>query len=263
MIILPFSDSTIASLSNPRNDFASFTILSIGKVIPHFNIKYSITGTVNSKTVVLAKFVDLKPNSSHSEQLLNIAEMLGALLFQTLPRETLRRYLPESVEIEYPNVHLNVLSHLLQTRDGNISREDMEAALGSLTDSNDPFIQNYFLEKARDNPLVIAVSERAREMRSGESLPCETLPNTTKQYPARNGVPDQASAEKSKSSSQTFREFIILFMSDSGRATQAAQGHPSLAQIGRKLRAWGDFKVLNRRDARQQTRVALEWDPLE
>ncbi len=58
----------------------------------------------------------------HSEKfhpLLDIAEKLVALLFQTLPAGILVKYLPKSVWKEHFNRCANVVSLLLQSRDRN------------------------------------------------------------------------------------------------------------------------------------------------
>ena len=82
----------------------------------------------------------------------------------------------------------------------------------------------------KTNCIAITVLECAKEKRRRESLPYKIFLFILMQFLTRNGMPDKGSAEKSKPSDQTIREFTIRIMSDRGRATQAATGWSSLKQ---------------------------------
>ena len=93
--------------------------------------------------VVLMRFDPKTPDLKYR---LNISEMGNSLLFQTLPSETLRRYIPEEAVIRRPGGHLNVASCLAQ------GMSDDGASARLLWHSKNPLILAYaeaLLKKAR------------------------------------------------------------------------------------------------------------------
>lgn len=82
--------------------------------------------------------------------------MFGALLVQTLPQKILEPFLLESVKIPYPNVQLNFHSPLLQQREENIAQEHVDESLALLKELDDPFIQQYVIDKSIGNPIIMA-----------------------------------------------------------------------------------------------------------
>jgi hypothetical protein len=56
-------------------------------------------------------------------------ENVEIIMVQTLPAPTLLQFLPDFVEVKYPNVHPNVMSPLFQNRDDNIDRKYIDEAL--------------------------------------------------------------------------------------------------------------------------------------
>ena len=124
-----------------------------------------------------------KPRPGDTEDwtiLLNLLEILGALLLQTLGWEILEPFLPELVKIPCLNVHLNVLSPLLQQREGNIAQEHVDGSLALLKESDDPFIQQYILDESTGNPIIMAIVERRLEMKGGQPLAYDDLPEILK-----------------------------------------------------------------------------------
>lgn len=87
--------------------------------------------------VVLGEFsADQEDLSMH----LNIQEMWFSCLFQTLPRETLRKFLAEE-ELLAAEIGLNVASPLSQTHGQKAVRD-----MGLLKHSTDPLVQEYYQE---------------------------------------------------------------------------------------------------------------------
>ena len=130
--------------------------------------------------VILAETL---PDTDNLPIFLNLLEMLGALLFQTLPEKTLRRYLPPSIPICAPGTHLNVASPLSQGVRG------AEKSFAFLYYSDEPLIKAY-LETCRIRQSTtcklraLEGIDRPREMK----LVSHTIRNQT------NGRPDLRAA---------------------------------------------------------------------
>ena len=77
-------------------------------------------------------------------------------------------------------MHLNVLSPLLQQREGNIAQEHVDESLALLKESDDPFIQQYILDDSTGNPVIMAIVERRLEMKGGQPLAYDDLPEILK-----------------------------------------------------------------------------------
>lgn len=180
------------------------------------------------RTICSGKFPkSLEDQPERQCLLLNLLEKLGTLLFQTLPFQTLAYFLPCGVQIGYPNVNLNVLSPLYQNRDGNVPREYIDEALCYLKDSDNPFIQAYYLKRACHNPFVTALLERTLEKKGGEPRTYGNLPEGLKGYLERRGLNDEESVQNLVTPGLTLIQTILYMMSDNGRVTQASAGYPA------------------------------------
>ena len=84
--------------------------------------------------VILAETL---PDADNLPLFLNLLEMLGTLLFQTLPEKTLQRYLPPNFPICAPGAHLNIASPLSQ------GFRDAQKSVALLFYSDDPMIKAY------------------------------------------------------------------------------------------------------------------------
>jgi hypothetical protein len=77
--------------------------------------------------------------------LLNILEMWCCLIFQTLTKGSLARYLPEDIKVRCPGIHLNVATPLQQRvydeQDKSIS---VRKSFADLYRSVDPLVQQYY-----------------------------------------------------------------------------------------------------------------------
>jgi hypothetical protein len=120
----------------------------------------------------------LRPAKLHP--LLNVAEKLVTLLFQALPAGIFASYRPNSAWIEHRNLHANVVSPLLQSRDRNGVQRYIDESVGYLKESCDPDILAYYLRKAKANPVMTAILFRAWEIKRKEVLSYDSLPRTLK-----------------------------------------------------------------------------------
>ncbi|MCJ1364748.1 hypothetical protein MMC16_003864 [Acarospora aff. strigata] len=102
----------------------------------HYHVLDS-SPTMHSTFVILSSTAsgDL---SQDCRGILNILEMFTSLLFRTLPATTLRKYLPDRIEIANPGAHLNLASPLDQ------GLQNQGWSLLSARDSPDPLIYNWF-----------------------------------------------------------------------------------------------------------------------
>ena len=198
----------------------------------HPSLQYSVLGEGQRVliSIVFATFSHLGIEQQETlDLLLNLVEKLGTLLFQTLPAPTLAQFLPGFVNIEHPNVHLNVLSPLFQSRDGNDQQSSIDEALGYLKDSEDPYIHKHYLLKAKDNPLLTVILQLALENKGHPPLSYDGLPGQLRRYLERQGFPDADSVQALVYPGRTLIQAIHRIMSDRGREAQAAMGYPSLA----------------------------------
>ena len=128
--------------------------------------------------VVLAETL---PDTDNLPLFLNLLEMLGTLLFQTLPEKTLRRYLPPNTPICCPGIHLNVASPLSQgVRDGSKS-------FALLFYSDEPmikaYIEAYLVRKSATMRLrALEGIDRPREMKLGRSVADERSNSDKRAY---------------------------------------------------------------------------------
>ncbi|KAL8886313.1 MAG: hypothetical protein Q9215_005964 [Flavoplaca cf. flavocitrina] len=90
--------------------------------------------------VVLANGPDLSDDSTHGQLLLNLLEMIGALMFQTLPAEALDIYLDPSIKRTVSGSGLNIALPLHQS-DGSRG-----ARLAHLGQSEDPVFREYYAQ---------------------------------------------------------------------------------------------------------------------
>ena len=160
--------------------------------------------------------------------LLNILEKLGSLTLQTLPAATLERYLPNDINIIYPNVHLNVVSPLFQNRSGTAARRHIEESLGYLKDSQDPLIEEYYRKHANGNPLTTVILERVLEIKGNTPKNYEELQETLKSYLRSRDYNDNSSTQTLTASGLTLIQAILEMMQDNRRRAQAPDGYPSL-----------------------------------
>lgn len=101
--------------------------------------------------------------------LLNVLEKLGSLIFQTIPAATLERYLPNDIQIIYPNVRLNVVSPLIQNQSGTAARRHIEESLGYLKDFQDPLIEEYYRKHTNGKLLTTVILERVLEIKGNNT----------------------------------------------------------------------------------------------
>ena len=84
--------------------------------------------------------------------------------FETLSdRDEIRKlclepFLPESVDVAFPNMHLNILSPLLRGHHGKAFHGQIDQSLAFLKESDYPIIQQY-LEENTVNSLITAIAE--------------------------------------------------------------------------------------------------------
>ena len=86
--------------------------------------------------------------------MLNIAEKLAVLLFQTLPLGILTKYLLKSVCIVHFNIHANVVSPPLQNQDGAEMRRYIDKSISYFKKSDNPDILAYYLRATNNNSLI-------------------------------------------------------------------------------------------------------------
>ena len=153
---------------------------------------------------------------------------LGSLILQTLPAATLERYLPNDINIIFPNVHLNVVSPLFQDRSGTAARRHIEESLGYLKDSQDPLIEEYYRKHANGNPLTTVILERVLEIKGNTPKNYEELQETLKSYLRSRGYNDKSSTQTLTANGLTLIQAILEIMQDNGRRAQALAGYPSL-----------------------------------
>lgn len=100
------------------------------------------TGGMESQFVLLAEF-DTKNHTPGL--LLNIIKMWYCLLFQTLTKGDLARYLPEDIEIRCPAIHLIVATPLQKRAyDGQYKRISVRKSFVDLYRSANPLVQQYY-----------------------------------------------------------------------------------------------------------------------
>lgn len=80
-------------------------------------------------------------SSTHLQHYLNLMELFGCLLFQTLPKKTLQEFLPDDVEIIKSGAHLNVASPIHQ------GIQNCGWSLMLLRKSEDPLVQAYYASR--------------------------------------------------------------------------------------------------------------------
>ncbi|KAF6227449.1 hypothetical protein HO133_008893 [Letharia lupina] len=149
----------------------------------------------------------------------NIQEKLGTLLFQTLPTKTLHQF---EIEPKFPNIHCNVLSHLLQSQGNRWEAKYIEEAMKFLQETDDPEILQHYQEHAGQDPLKTLIIERALEKRGGVAHTFETLPESIKNYLSPRGFTDRNEVEAIIARGATLVLSILMIMSSLGNATKHA-----------------------------------------
>ncbi|KAI9839857.1 MAG: hypothetical protein M1819_000047 [Sarea resinae] len=82
------------------------------------------------------------------QMFLNLMEMWGCLLFQTLPESLLQPHLPENTAVPYPGAHLNIAPPLIQyVQGGNATAQ---RSFNLLAASEDPVVYAYYIGKRRN-----------------------------------------------------------------------------------------------------------------
>jgi len=153
------------------------------------------------------------------ELALNILEKLGALLFQTLPAQTLAQF---KVQAVYPNTHCNVLSPLFQSQGSRLGSKYIEEAIAFMQETDDQQILDYYRQHASGNPLKTLILERAIEKRGGTPHNYETLPEVIKMYLSKRGFSEKAEVEGLIAPGATLILFILLILQNLGQAAALA-----------------------------------------
>ncbi|KAI9879075.1 MAG: hypothetical protein M1830_009659 [Pleopsidium flavum] len=110
----------------------------------HPSLHYHVLESGSGSDSMHGTFVVLSScnvSSTHLQHYLNLMELFGCLLFQTLPEKILREFLPANVEIIKPGAHLNVASPIHQ------GMQNPGWSLMLLRKSEDPLVQAYYASR--------------------------------------------------------------------------------------------------------------------
>ena len=79
------------------------------------SLHYHVMELENMESAFVVLASSLPGESEYQTSLINIIEMLGCLIFQTLDAKDLRKYLPEEVEVPLTHFGLNIALPLWQS----------------------------------------------------------------------------------------------------------------------------------------------------